>query len=198
MFAPFRKEGAGGAEVRARSGSRTMANITLIGMPGSGKSTLGARLAQRLGYRFVDGDAIIESSGRRLQEIIDRDGEEEFLRIEEAELLKLAGQGQVFAPGGSCVLSSPAMAHLRGLSVVVYLDVPLALLETRLGTDAMARRGIVGLRRMDLGRLYEIRRPLYLRYAHIRVSLNDRPISECLEILLAPLQARESGYDSPD
>ena len=198
MFAPFQKEGAGGAEVRARGGSRTMANITLIGMPGSGKSTLGTRLAQRLGYRFVDGDAIIESSGRRLQEIIDRDGEEEFLRIEEAELLKLAGQGQVFAPGGSCVLSPPAMAHLRGLSVVVYLDVPLALLETRLGTDAMARRGIVGLRRMDLARLYEIRRPLYLRYAHIRVSLNDRPISECLEILLALLQARESGHDSPD
>ena len=170
-----------------------MANITLIGMPGSGKSTLGARLAQRLGYRFVDGDAIIESSGRRLQEIIDRDGEEEFLRIEEAELLKLAGQGQVFAPGGSCVLSPRAMAHLRKLSVVVYLDIPFALLETRLGADGMARRGIVGLRRMDLARIYEIRRPLYLRYAHIRVSVDDRPISKCLEMLLALLQAREAG-----
>jgi len=172
-----------------------MANITLIGMPGSGKSTLGALLAQSLGYRFVDGDAIIESSGRRLQEIIDRDGEEEFLRIEGAELLKLAGQGQVFAPGGSCVLSPAAMAHLRKLSVVVYLDVPLALIETRLGTDAMARRGIVGLRSLDLGQLYEIRRPLYLRYAHIRVSLDDRPISACLEILLALLRAREAGYN---
>jgi len=172
-----------------------MANITLIGMPGSGKSTLGARVAERLGYRFIDGDAIIESSGRRLQEIIDRDGEEEFLRIEEAELLKLAGQGQVFAPGGSCVLSPRAMDHLRELSVVVYLDVPLALLERRLGTDAMARRGIVGLRWLDLAQLYEIRRPLYLRYAHIPVSLDDRPISECVEILLALIGARASGYD---
>jgi shikimate kinase len=168
-----------------------MANITLIGMPGSGKSTLGALLAQSLGYRFVDGDAIIEASGRRLQDIIDRDGEEEFLRIEGAELLKLTGQGQVFAPGGSCVLSPAAMDHLRRLSVVVYLDVPLALLETRLGTDAVARRGIVGLRRLDLAQLYEIRSPLYLKYAHIRVSLNDRPISACLEILLAILRARE-------
>jgi shikimate kinase len=175
-----------------------LGNITLIGMPGSGKSTLGALLAQRLGYRFVDGDAIIESSGRSLQEIIDRDGEEEFLRIEEAELLKLAGQGQVFAPGGSCVLAPAAMDHLRTISVVVYLDVSLALLETRLGTSAMARRGIVGLRWMDLAELYEIRTPLYLSYAHIHVSLDDRAISECLEILLALLRARESGYDAGD
>jgi shikimate kinase len=175
-----------------------MGNITLIGMPGSGKSTLGALLAQRLDYRFVDGDAIIESSGRRLQEIIDRHGEEEFLRIEEAELLKLAGQGQVFAPGGSCVLSPAAMDHLRTISVVVYLDVSPALLETRLGTGAMARRGIVGLQWMDLAELYEIRRPLYLSYAHVRVSLDDRPISECLEILLALLRARESGGNAKD
>ena len=172
-----------------------MVNITLIGMPGSGKSTLGALLAQSLGYRFVDGDAIIESSGRRLQEIIDRDGEEEFLRIEGAELRKLAGQGQVFAPGGSCVLSPAAMDHLRRLSVVVYLEVPLALLEARLGTDAMARRGIIGLRRLDLAQLYEIRRPLYLKYAHIRVSLDDRPISECLELLVARIRAQGSGGD---
>jgi shikimate kinase len=175
-----------------------MANVTLIGMPGSGKSTLGALIAQRLGYRFVDGDAIIESSGRRLQEIIDRDGEEGFLRIEEAELVKLAGQGQVFAPGGSCVLSPAAMDHLRKLSVVMYLDVPLALLERRLGTDAMARRGIVGLRHTNLAQLYEIRRPLYLRYAHIRVSLDDRPVSESLDLLLALIRGRESGYDGKD
>jgi shikimate kinase len=175
-----------------------MENITLVGMPGSGKSTLGALLAHRLGYRFVDGDAIIEASGRRLQEIIDRDGEEEFLRIEEAELLKLAGHGQVFAPGGSCVLSPAAMDHLRTHSVVVYLDVPLPLLETRLGTDTMARRGIVGLRHLSLARLYEMRRPLYLRYAHIRVSLDDRPISDCLDILLALLRERDSDYDGKD
>jgi shikimate kinase len=175
-----------------------MANITLTGMPGSGKSTLGALLAERLGYRFIDGDQIIESSGRRLQAIIDQDGEDEFLRIEEAELLKLAGERQVFAPGGSCVLSPAAMDHLRQLSVVVYLDVPLTILETRLGTDAMAGRGIVGLRQMKLARLYEIRRPLYLRYAHIRVRLDDRPTSACLQILLALLRARGSGYDAKD
>jgi shikimate kinase len=87
------------------------------------------------------------------------------------------------------------MDHLRELSLVVFLDLSLALLETRLGSDAMARRGIVGLRWMNLAQLYEIRRPLYLTYAHIRVSLDDRPISECLEILLALIQARDSGHD---
>jgi shikimate kinase len=80
----------------------------------------------------------------------------------------------------------------------MYLDVPLALLERRLGTDAMARRGIVGLRHTNLAQLYEIRRPLYLRYAHIRVSLDDRPVSESLDLLLALIRGRESGYDGKD
>jgi shikimate kinase len=160
-----------------------MANITLVGMPGSGKSTLGKLLAEGLGYRFVDGDAIIEASGRRLQEIIDRDGEEEFLRIEEAELLKLGGERQVFAPGGSCILSARAMEHLRFISVVVFLDVPLGLVAERLGRGGAATRGIVGLRRMDLGAVFALRRPLYLAYAHLVVGLDDRPARDNLEIL---------------
>lgn len=173
-----------------------MGNITLIGMPGSGKSTLGRLLADKLKYHFVDGDQMIESSGRRLQEIIDEDGEEGFLRVEEAELLKLGGEGQVFAPGGSCVLSTKAMTHLRRISLVVFVDVSLALLEARLGTNAVVMRGIVGLRRMTLAALYAMRRPLYLKYAHLQVSLEGKPVSDCLEFLFSTISgARGSGHD---
>ena len=160
-----------------------MANITLVGMPGSGKSTLGKLLAEELGYRFVDGDVIIEASGRRLQEIIDGEGEEEFLRIEEAELLKLGGDRQVFAPGGSCVLSARAMEHLRRISVVVFLDAPFVLVAARLGRGEALTRGIVGLRRMELEAVFALRRPLYLENAQVVVGLDDRPARENLVAL---------------
>jgi shikimate kinase len=169
-----------------------VANITLVGMPGSGKSTLGKLLAEALGYRFVDGDTIIEGSGRRLQEIIDGEGEDEFLRIEEAELLKLRGERQVFAPGGSCVLSPRAMEHLRCISVVVFLDVALGVVVKRLGREGAVTRGVVGLRRMNLGAIFALRRPLYLEYAHLVVGLDDRPAGENLEVLRQAL-ARVPG-----
>jgi len=134
VFASFLKEWAGGAEVTARGYSRTMANITLIGMPGSGKSTLGALLAERLGYRFIDGDAIIESSGRPLQDIIDRDGEEEFLRIEEAELLKLAGRRRCSPREEAACYRRRRWSICASYLSLFFLDLSLALLETRLGT----------------------------------------------------------------
>jgi len=160
-------------------------NITLIGMPGSGKSTLGRALADRLGYEFVDGDEIIRSMGGALQHIIDSHGEKRFLEIEEAALLSLGGKGKVFSPGGSCVLSSAAMNHLRSISVVLFLDVAYANLVKRLSLDGVELRGIVGLKELGLQEVYKKRRPVYLKYAHVVVRLEDRPIRENVELLLA-------------
>jgi shikimate kinase len=160
-------------------------NITLIGMPGSGKSTLGRLLAQDFGHRFVDSDEIIASlSGRTLQQIIDEKGEEEFLVIEEAALLSLKGNRKVFSPGGSCVFSPRAMEYLRAFSLVIFLDVSPEILEKRLKTTNLDMRGIVGLKSMSLQELFALRRPLYMKYSHLVVQLDDRPVRESLADLV--------------
>ena len=161
-----------------------MRNITLIGMPGCGKSTLGRLLAHRLGYEFVDCDVTIESSGQTLQQIIDEKGEEGFLRVEEAILFALGGERKVFSPGGSCVLSQHAMEHLRRTSLVVFIDVPLQVLQKRLAPENIDMRGIIGLRKKPLEELFFYRRPLYLEYAHLVVNLDEKPIQESLDILM--------------
>ncbi len=170
-------------------------NVTLIGMPGSGKSTLGRLLAMELGYRFVDGDDLIRAgaNGRDLQQIIKEDGEEEFLRLEAEALCSVHGEGMVIAPGGSCVLSPAPMEHLRKISLVIYLPAPLEVILRRLG-DASGR-GIVGAPpcrdeacwNQALIRLHEVRKPLYERYAHVHAAFPDRdpPHREAVALLRA-------------
>lgn len=101
-------------------------SITLIGMSGAGKSYWGKKLAEKIGYRFLDVDAAIEDKlGSKLQEIIDDKGEREFLKIEEQAILSLGDlNGYVISPGGSVVYSGKAMAFLKKISKVIFLDCP--------------------------------------------------------------------------
>src|SRR5512136_1666658 len=88
-------------------------NIVLIGMPGSGKSTVGVILAKLTSKGFIDTDLLIQSSeGRPLQEIVDKEGYMELRRIEERILLNINCCDHVIATGGSAVYSSPAMERL--------------------------------------------------------------------------------------
>jgi shikimate kinase len=162
-------------------------NITLIGMPGSGKSSVGKLLAARLHYRFVDGDDLIRAEGKDLQEIIERQGEEAFLRIEARVLGQLAGEGMVIAPGGSCVMSPGAMEHLGKLSLVVYMEVPCEVLSTRIRN--MERRGIVGLRYLTLAELCRIREPLYRKYARCTLSFAPESVEETATRLVHHIRA---------
>lgn len=144
-------------------------NVTLIGMPGVGKSTVGRALAEELGLRFVDIDKILEAQrGKPLQSILDEAGDEAFIRLEEAAALALAGDGLLISPGGSLVYSEPAMAHLRSISTVVFLNVEMQDLAKRLSIEG---RGVVRGRDMTLERILEERLPLYKRYAHMEVML---------------------------
>lgn len=158
-------------------------NVVLIGMPGAGKSTVGVLLAKRLAYGFVDTDVALQTGeGRSLQEIIDNDGIEVFRGIEERYVAALSCSRTVIATGGSVVYSTPAISALQASGVVVFLDVPLAVLAARLGD--MTKRGLVRRPGQSLEELYAERRPLYRQAADLVVSCEGLPPSEVVERVL--------------
>ena len=109
-------------------------NVTLIGMPGVGKSTVGVVLAKILGYRFLDSDLEIqEQTGKLLHELITEHGDEGFLEIENQVNAGLTVDKTVIATGGSAVFGEDAMKHLQEISTVVYLRLPYKSLKRRLG-----------------------------------------------------------------
>jgi shikimate kinase len=143
-------------------------NVTLVGMPGSGKTTIGQHLAWHWGWTFFDIDHFIErSEGKRLEEIIDVVGFDEFLQIEARYVQKVSGTRQVISTGGSVVYVDAAMQYLRCISTVVYLDVPVAELEQRAGD--LKARGVVIAPGKTMTDLWRERHPLYLKYAHLSV-----------------------------
>ena len=149
-----------------------MDNIILIGMPSSGKSTLGRQLAKRLGYAFLDTDDVIkERNGCPLQAIIDRDGLDAFLRREEEAVCSVHPHHTVIATGGSVVYSPKAMAHLQTLGTVVYLAISYHTLLRRIG-DPRAR-GVAIAPGKTFRDLYEERVPLYERYAALTLEEID-------------------------
>ena len=162
-------------------------NIILIGMPGAGKSTVGVLLAKALSRDFVDTDVLIQAAeGRRLQEIIDSDGLDEFLALEERHVLALKLLRAVIATGGSVVYSERAMTHLKRHGSVVYLQLPLSHLEARI-TD-MDSRGVVIAPWQNLADLYHERLPLYEHYADRSIDcagLNHRRVVEAILEALA-------------
>ena len=111
-------------------------NITMIGMPSSGKSTVGVLLAKRLGFSFVDVDIVIqEKEGRLLKEIIAGEGMDGFLKVEERVNAGLDVQLSVIAPGGSAIYGREAMEHFKEIGTIVYLKLSYEDLAKRLGAD---------------------------------------------------------------
>ena len=146
-----------------------MNNITLIGMPGSGKSTVGVVLAKILGYKFLDSDLLIqERENQKLCDIIEEKGQEEFLKIEDEVNAGIQTNKTVIATGGSACYCENAMKHLREISTVVYIKLSYEEVEKRLGD--LTKRGVVLKEGYTLKDLYEERCPLYEKYAHIVVD----------------------------
>ena len=161
-------------------------NVILIGMSGAGKSTLGVLLAKALGKSFVDTDLLIQQrAGKRLQAILDEDGMEFFLRLEEEVVSSLEAVDCVIATGGSVVYSERAMTHLRHSGVTVYLEVAFEELSRRLSN--ITTRGIVFKGSQDLRSVYEERLPLYERYADLRLPCEERDIETAVAQLVALL-----------
>ena len=139
-------------------------NIVLIGMPGSGKSTVGVILAKVLGYSFIDSDLLIQKAEKKLlKEIIAREGQEGFLKIENRVNASIETEKSVIATGGSVVYCQEAMEHLKEIGTVIYLQLDYPILRRRLGN--LIGRGVILKEGQTLKDLYEERVPLYEKYA---------------------------------
>jgi shikimate kinase len=146
--------------------------MILIGMPAAGKSTIGVILAKTLHKDFIDTDLIIQHTEcAPLQTILDEKGLDEFRKIEESHILKLTPQNTVIATGGSVPYSDVAMAHLKKNGIVIYIDLPLDVIESRLTN--IATRGVVMHRSQTLANLYAERKPLYKKHADFTIDTTN-------------------------
>ena len=165
--------------------AQTGSNLVLIGMPGSGKSTVGAILAKRTGRDFVDTDLLVQTSqGRTLQDIVDNDGYLALRRIEEEVLLDLAVHNHVIATGGSAVYSERAMEHLKKDGILVFLEVDFDTLQSRVRD--FKTRGLAKQPNQSFAELFGERFPLYTKHADITInSAGLNPEDVCTRIIVA-------------
>src|ERR687897_710742 len=150
--------------------------VYLVGMPGSGKSTVGPELARRLRVPFVELDERIEhAAGSSVREIFERDGEARFRELEAAALVEAASHDpSVVSCGGGVVLEPANRVSLRATGEVVFLSAPLEVLAKRVrpGADRPLIRS-----EGDLERLFRDREPLYREFAAHVVELAVQRLS---------------------
>lgn len=155
-------------------------NIILIGMPGSGKSTLGVILSKKLNYGFVDSDSIMVAyHGKLLPELIDENGAEGFLDMEERINSAISVKRCVISTGGSAIYRGNVIDKFKETGIVVYLKIPYDEIKTRVGD--LKKRGVVIKQGNTLKDLYDERVPLYEKHADITVELSENSIEENAE-----------------
>lgn len=155
-------------------------NITLIGMPASGKSSVGVVLAKRLGKKFVDTDILIqEKYGKLLKELIEENGDDGFREIEDEVNASLDVSNSIISPGGSVVYGQKAMKHLKEISVIIYLQLSYTAIKSRLGD--LRERGITLKDGQSLKDLYLERTPLYEKYADITINEMKKTLAKTID-----------------
>lgn len=160
-----------------------MKNIVLIGMPGAGKSTIGVILAKSLLYDFCDTDLSIQKqTGKSLSQIINEEGIDAFIKLEEEIICSEAFAGCVVATGGSAVYGEKAMNKLKDNGIIVYLKVSPEELQSRIKN--IHTRGIAMKEGTTIKELYEERAPLYEKYADITVECDGKTPEECVDTII--------------
>lgn len=162
-------------------------NLILIGMPGSGKSTVGVILAKSLTMPYIDSDILIQLREKRsLQDIVDSDGYMVLREIEEDVLCNIDCFNHVVATGGSAAYSDKAMKHLKKNGVIIFLNASLETLKNRIHN--YETRGLAKRPEQSFTDLFQERFELYTKYADISINSNDRTQDQVCDDIYAQLQ----------
>lgn len=170
--------------------------VVLVGMMGSGKTTVGKRLASRLGCRFVDTDDLVTASaGKTVRAIFEQDGEPQFRRHESAALLEALTSSDdlvVAAAGGTVLADANRVAMREHAACVVWLDADIATLGDR--TSRGAHRPLIDDNPQErLAVLDRERRSLYESVSDVRIDTAGRSIDEVVVAIVSALaKARAS------
>ncbi len=160
-----------------------MKSIILIGMPAVGKSTVGVVVAKGLGYEFIDTDLLIQKQKNRLlKEIIEDEGIDGFLRIENQVNRDVQAERAVISPGGSVVYCQEAMEHYKKIGVVVYLRASFETINNRIRNAK--NRGVVLKEGQTLEMLYEERVKLFEKYADLTIDEDGKDLGETIDLVL--------------
>ena len=158
-------------------------SISLIGMAGAGKSSIGIKVAQQLNLKFVDSDLLIEERfAQTLQEILDDAGYLKLRAIEEEVLLSIDLADTVLSTGGSAVYSDKSMQYLQQNSLVIYLEVPFDQILERV--PSFLDRGFAKEPSQSIEDAFREREELYQNSAHHIVS-NTQDINACVSKIIA-------------
>ena len=160
-------------------------SISLIGMAGSGKTSVGKALSFELGYQFLDTDKIIETSYGKSKDIIDSEGKDRFRAIEEEVLLSTKFKNTLLATGGSAVFSPLAMEYLRDNSDVIYLEVSFENISERVFD--FKERGFIKESSQSIEQAYMERLVLYEKYADYSVT-NNGSVKDCINKIIDLLE----------
>ncbi|MBQ3923915.1 MAG: shikimate kinase [Firmicutes bacterium] len=164
-------------------------NITLIGMPACGKSMTGLMMAKKFGYNYIDTDLLIQGrENKRLFEILDEYGPDEFNQIEEEVIASIRTVNTIIATGGSAIYGPRAMKNLSELSTIVYIELTCETIIERLGDFAL--RGISLQPGETIQDIYDRRVPLYEKYAHITVNTEGLTLDEACDKIMEAVNER--------
>ena len=168
------------------------ANVALVGFMGAGKTSVGRKLAQRLGLAFVDSDLVIAArAGKSVAEIFAQEGEARFRALERETMELLARErGLVIATGGGAFVDEGTRRLLLEKAFVVYLEAPFETIWARVGGSQ--ERPLIRAGKEQVRELYLKRVPVY-RQAHVTVDA-DRPIDEVVQAVEEAYHAR-AGSD---
>lgn len=166
-------------------------NLYLVGMMGAGKTTIGRKLANRLGYRFIDTDALIEqSTGQKVSQLFEQEGEAGFRALETQVLSQVSTFTEMVVATGGGIVTQPMNWSYLHHGVVLWLDVPVSVLVSRLSGDS-TRPLLQGNQSVELSEklenFLEARGSLYAQ-ADIRIGYEGRSVGKTCDRILTALE----------